>query len=104
MRTLALVSHGLDRELREGDRTGSYRQEAIVRWLGDMEKTGETLAAGKWPSDHPMLWSRIGLFYDDIRAARRMASAVPPSYVLAGTVSGACVYCHSDRVERSGAD
>ena len=37
---------------------------------------------------------RLRTLADDLRAARTAAEHDPPNYFLAGSVSGACLYCH----------
>jgi hypothetical protein len=66
----------------------------IVLLLADMEQTVQQLGPDPWSSNHPQLGEGLKVLADDLRAARTAAEHDPPNYFLAGSVSGACLYCH----------
>ncbi len=47
-----------------------------------------------WQSNHPGLKGNLARLRSDIRNARREIEKDPPSYFLAGSITGACLYCH----------
>ncbi len=71
-------------------------QTQVLRLLRDLEKTAEGLG-GAQLTNHPMLDERLPNFRRDLESARRAAEADPPSYYLAGTISGSCLHCHGPR-------
>jgi hypothetical protein len=85
----------LDELVREGEpRSGVVREEAIAL-LADMEQISSALGLGDWPSNHPQVSRNVGAFREELAAARRALEMEPPSYFLAGSVSGACTHCHN---------
>jgi len=84
----------LDELVREGEpKSGVVREEAIAL-LADMERISTALGLGEWPSNHPRVSQNVGMFRQELAAARRALEMEPPSYFLAGSVSGACTNCH----------
>jgi len=69
------------------------RQQVVVL-LADMQITAEELGAGPPPTNHPELGEGLRVLAEDLRAARTAAEHDPPNYFLAGSISGACLYCH----------
>jgi len=63
--------------------------------LGGMEDTVQKIGVGEWSSNHQSLESGLEALQSDIHAAHEAVNHDPPSYFLAGSVSGACLYCHS---------
>jgi hypothetical protein len=84
----------LSRILRSVPDGASPPQSQVVLLLADMQITVEDLGAGEWPTNHPELGQGLQALAEDIRAARAAADRDPPKYFLAGSVSGACLYCH----------
>jgi hypothetical protein len=70
------------------------RQRKVVELLEDMERVARALGTGDVRSNHPRLDEGADPFRERLAAARRAAERDPPNYYLAGTVSGACRYCH----------
>lgn len=73
------------------DATRRTRAELL---LGGMETTVQKIGPGQWSTNHPELRSGLEALESDIHAAREAVNHEPPSYFLAGSVSGACLYCH----------
>ena len=63
--------------------------------LGGMESTVQKIGPGQWSTNHSELRSGLQALESDIHLAREAVNHEPPSYFLAGSVSGACLYCHS---------
>jgi hypothetical protein len=74
--------------------TGGDPRSQVVLLLSDMEQTVQQLGPDPWSSNHPELGQGLKVLADDLRAARTAAEHDPPNYFLAGSVSGACLYCH----------
>ena len=72
----------------------AVRRGEVVRVLQAMEQAAHTLGTGDVRSNHPRLDEGIDAFRARLTAARQAAERDPPNYYLAGTVSGACRYCH----------
>jgi hypothetical protein len=84
----------LRRLLRGESEVGRDPRSQIVLLLADMEQTVQQLGPDPWSSNHPQLGAGLKVLADDLRAARTAAEHDPPNYYLAGSVSGACLYCH----------
>jgi hypothetical protein len=74
------------------DDTRRTRAELL---LGGMEDTVQKIGVGEWSSNHENLQSGLEALQSDIHAAHEAVNHDPPNYFLAGSVSGACLYCHS---------
>jgi hypothetical protein len=94
MGQLAVHVRALDALLAEGETRGGAQRDEVVELLRAMEQDTRVLGSGDVRSNHPMLDEGIDAFRERVASARREAQADPPSYYLAGTVSGACRYCH----------
>jgi hypothetical protein len=68
----------------------------VISILSRMETFSKSLGPQNWSSNHPKVARNIGLFRADIARARRAVQVDPPSYYLAGSISGACMHCHGD--------
>jgi hypothetical protein len=90
MRALADHAAEIDALLR----SAKPPRTAVVMQLSQMEVIALSLSDDDARSIHPMLWKNIELFRRDLASARRAAEQEPPNYFLAGTVAGACGYCH----------
>jgi hypothetical protein len=62
--------------------------------LGAMEGTVQQIGPNQWSTNHPELKTGLEALETDVHAAREAVKHDPPSYFLAGSVSGACLYCH----------
>jgi hypothetical protein len=94
MGRLAVGVRSLDALLAEGAPREEARRERVIEVLREMERASRALGSGDARSNHPRLDEGIDAFRERVAAARRGAEAQPPDYYLAGTVSGACRYCH----------
>lgn len=97
MLKLARHVRSLDRILREPDPESTDQQTQVAKILRAMETTAAELDPGGQRSNHPLIDRNIKAFRQDIEMARRAAEHDPPNYFLAGTVSGACRYCHQEQ-------
>lgn len=84
-------------ETSEMDATDSGTQDEIVSHLRDIERIGNELRDGDMSTSHTFLRNDMGNFLTTVSRARRAAEDNPPSYYMAGRVSGACVNCHEVR-------
>ncbi len=90
------LAHGV-RGLREALReqpVDATRRAEIIQFLQMMDLAAKDLDAQGWPSNHPLVDAHLDALRADIAQARRAVEWNPPNYVLAGAVSGACMYCH----------
>ncbi|MBI2963145.1 MAG: hypothetical protein HYY35_05270 [Deltaproteobacteria bacterium] len=69
-----------------------YPRSQIVLLLADMAQTVRQLHPEA--SNHPGLAQGLEALAADLEAARKAVEHEPPSYYLAGSASGACLYCH----------
>lgn len=88
---LALAAETSEREIDRG------RQDVIVNHLQDIERIGSELREGDMSTSHTFLRNDMASFLSTVSRARRAAEDNPPSYYMAGRVSGACVNCHQVR-------
>ena len=88
------------RELRElmtsPAETAAHRAE-VLQHLSAMEQATVELNRTGWPTNHPLIDANRSSFLRDMRTAQEAVSRDPPDFLLAGAVSGACVYCHRNR-------
>jgi hypothetical protein len=91
---LADHSAQLDRLMREPGAGDEPLQARVILELGEMERAAAELGPGGWPSNHPLVSRNIDRFRQDLADARHAAALEPPSFFLAGSVSGACMHCH----------
>lgn len=94
MGRLARDAFELDERLRDETALDAEDQAQVVRLLRDMEATARSLSDGSARSNHPLLDRNLPGFVRNIEQARKAAEAKPPSYFLAGTVTGSCIACH----------
>lgn len=97
MRELSTSSLEISRLLREGEGPGEVDRQAVLARIREMEIAAWTLGARGWPTNHPMISAKIDVFLDDVVRARKSVEREPPRYALAGSVAGACTYCHAPR-------
>jgi len=68
---------------------------AVAQLLDQMEQSAGQLGQGGDPSNHPRISQNVERLRADIRRARRGVGLDPPNYFWAGSLSGACRYCHA---------
>jgi hypothetical protein len=96
MRQLAAHSRALNQLMRSIDGPQANRAE-IIAHLNAMEEAALKLDQSGWPSNHPMIDMNLPSFRRDLKFAREAIERDPPNFLLAGPVTGACVYCHGGR-------
>lgn len=94
MGRLALAVDRLDDLLRPGPAGGDALQAQVVGQLRELAGIASELTAGSVGTNHPWLDHNIESFRLDVELARRAATHDPPNYYLAGSIAGACGYCH----------
>jgi hypothetical protein len=95
---LATGVRELDMTLRDERIGDGEKQARVLGVLERMQRAADRLDAQGGASNHPLLDRKIPRLGADISAARLAAAGEPPNYALAGSVSGACIYCHTARV------
>ena len=96
MRQLAFHSRELNRLLRASDGPQNQRREIALQ-LKAMEEAAGKLDQSGWPTNHPLIDMNLPSFLRDIKFAREAIEREPPNFLLVGSVTGACVYCHGGR-------
>lgn len=89
---LAMLAETSDMETAD-----SGTQDEIVSHLRDIQRIGSELREGDMSTSHAFLRNDMDRFLATVSRARRAAEDNPPSYYMAGRVSGACVSCHETR-------
>ena len=85
----------LDRLMRASRDGNEVLRAQVILQLTEMDRAAADLEPAGWPSNHPRVSRNLEGFRRDLEAARHAAELDPPNYFLAGSVSGACVHCHS---------
>ncbi len=93
MRALTEHALALDTALRSGESQGDLQGQTLDHLRGMDAAVASLDGAGR--ATHPMLDRNLGQFRSDLAAATKAVSQDPPSFFLAGTVVGACRYCHA---------
>jgi hypothetical protein len=96
MRELALHARELHDLIQSRDELEKRRPE-IITHLRAMEQAAEKLDQSGWPTNHPLIDMNLPSFRRDISFAREAIEREPPNFLIAGSVTGACVYCHGGR-------
>lgn len=96
MHQLASHSQALNQLMQSSDGPQTQRIE-IIAHLKAMEEATTKLDQSGWPGNHPLIEMNLPKFRRDIRFAREAIEREPPNFLLAGPLTGACVYCHSRR-------
>ena len=96
MRQLAFHARELNRLIQSSDGPQKQRSE-IIEHLRAMEEAAEKLDQSGWPTNHPLIDMNLPSFRRDLKFAREAIEREPPNFLLAGPVTGACVYCHGGR-------
>jgi hypothetical protein len=95
MGELAYHTRELSRLMRVTEDPREQRGE-IAAELRAMERAAERLNQSGWPTNHPLIDMNLANFLRDIRFAESVEQE-PPNFLLAGSLMGACVYCHGGR-------
>jgi hypothetical protein len=91
---MALAARELNEYVQAEGGPTQYRGEILAR-LQAMEAAAGTLEQDGRPTNHPLLEWHLPRLLRDIGAARTAVEREPPSFLLAATVAGACLPCHS---------
>lgn len=91
---MATAVRKLDVVLRDETLAEPAKQQRVIALLDRIRVTSDRLDGGPRETNHPLLDHKVPRLAADIQAARIAASGTPPRYSLAGSVSGACIYCH----------
>jgi len=93
MWTLAGDAIAVNDLLRQSESIDADARSKIIEHLDRMLVASQRLdGAGR--TNHPLIDANIQHFVKDIELARMQAAADPPNYFMAGSVAGACFYCH----------
>ncbi len=90
---LAYHSRELNRLMTPPSAAESHRDE-ILKNLESMEQATIELNRTAWPTNHPLIDKNRSSFLRDIRMAEQAIRHEPPNFLLASSVTGACIYCH----------
>lgn len=93
MQAMAAHASRIDEILRDEHPPGTARAEVVVE-IKAISAIAHALSVDDARTVHPVLWRNIDKFRADVDLAARQAQAEPPNFFLAGTVAGACAYCH----------
>jgi hypothetical protein len=93
MRALAGHARQIDQLMLVEDAPQEHRAE-IIEHLRAMEQATEKLDQSGWATNHPKVEMNLPTFRRDVKFAREAIEREPPNYLLAATVTGACVLCH----------
>jgi hypothetical protein len=85
----------LDAVMRQPGPIDAARRADIESQLRAMLDTTTALQSDGRPTNHPLLTAHLDRFRRDVTLALAGVEANPPSYYLVGSVSGACLTCHS---------
>ena len=94
---LAFDSRELNRLMISSGTPESQRKE-ILNHLDGMERSAIEMNRTGWPSNHPLIDANRSNFLRDIKLAGDSIRRDPPNFLLASSVTGACVYCHGSRM------
>ncbi|MCK6552391.1 hypothetical protein L6R52_41565 [Myxococcota bacterium] len=83
----------IDRLLRTTPTPSDDDRRALAMRLERMERVATELD-GFHRSNEPMIDARMDHFRRDLALARAAVEATPPSYFLAGSITGSCLHCH----------
>ena len=92
---LADSVHALDAVMRQPGPIDAARRSDIEGRLRAMRDSTTALQSDGRPTNHPLLSEHLDRFRRDVTLALAGVDADPPNYYLVGSVSGACLTCHS---------
>lgn len=93
---MAVAARELGDLIHSAEGPGAHRDEIAVR-LRSMEEAAERLDGGGQATNHPLLEWHLPRLLRDIRQARTAVEREPANYLLAASVAGSCLPCHSGR-------
>ncbi len=96
MGQLAVQIQALDTLMQQAETPLRSDRQKIIGILETMQTLARDLTKGK-ETNHPQLNRSAPLLENRINRALFGARRNPPNYYFAGTVSGACEYCHAPR-------
>jgi hypothetical protein len=85
----------LDAVMRQPGPIDAARHAEVERLLLAMRDDTAALQASGRPTNHPLIGEYLKTFQRDVSQALAGVEAVPPSYYLAGSISGACLPCQT---------
>jgi len=94
MSALAVQINALD-ELLTDESVAPEDRERVIEILSEMQLLARDLNGGGKRSNHPRIDRYAPRLQNDIDRALRSARSQTPDYYAAGTISGACSYCHA---------
>ena len=96
MNQLAYHSRELNQVLRSSDDNQANRSEIIAHLMA-MDEAAEKLDKAGGAGNHPLIATNLPRLRRDLTFAQEAIEREPPNFLLAASVSGACVYCHAAR-------
>ena len=96
MSRLAIHAREINQLLRSGDDNEANRNE-IIAHLKAMDEAAEILDQSGGTSNHPLIDTNLPRLRRDLKIAQEAIEREPPNFLPAGSVTGACVYCHAAR-------
>lgn len=84
----------LDRILRDSKTVTPEQHLEVVEALDNLRQNAFSLRGTDQKTNHKILDDNLDGFIQNVDAARRGATADPPNYFLAGSITGACLACH----------
>jgi hypothetical protein len=94
---LARQVREVDTILRRSRPVTESERAQVVALLTAMHRTTTALSTQREYTNHPLIDQHLDKFQRDLDLARRAVEAEPPSYFLAGSITGACLYCHGGK-------
>lgn len=99
---LAAGTSRLDQILASGSPVSFEERRSVIQILQSMQAAADSLGPEGWPSNHPRITEHLPRFQEQLARAVRNVQLEPPSYYLAGTISGACHACHGGQARGPG--
>lgn len=99
---LAAGTSRLDEILASGSPVSFEERRSVIQILQSMQAAADSLGPEGWPSNHPRITEHLPRFQEQLARAVRNVQLEPPSYYLAGTISGACHACHGGQARSAG--
>jgi hypothetical protein len=92
---LAEKVNALDALMRQPGPIDATRRTEVRQLLTAMRAATTALQAQGQPTNHPLIGEHLDSFQRDLTLALTGVELEPPNYYLVGSVSGACLACHS---------